>query len=137
MKNYLKYFVPFIVLISVSSIFLSCMKKMTNPETLAEEMAVAQNAVNLGQNTLNTITSIDPSGKIVFSQNSDDLQTLQPGNIIVSGPLTATDAVPNGFLKRVESKNVVGATVELTTSDASLEDVFESVTIDTQITLTA
>jgi hypothetical protein len=67
-------------------------------------------------------------GTLVFSSGAlNELEDLNPGNVILSGP---TSAAPYGFLKKVQAVRVDGDQVIVTTVDATLEEVFEEVEIE-------
>ena len=112
----------------------SCGKKATEPEPTPEQEVVLSNkAKKLDESTIGSMVSVDTSGTVTFSQNTQDLQSLKPGDIIASKPTTAA---PYGFLKEVERVSVSGTSVIVTTSQATLEDVFQKASISILDTLT-
>lgn len=120
-----------ILLLSATILFVFCSKKPTEPE--AEDAVISGQAVQLKESTLNAIVSVDTSGTITFSEQSSDVSNLQQGSLIASKPITAA---PYGFLKKVESISTSGSQVVVTTSNATLEEIFERMTVEYEKTLT-
>jgi uncharacterized protein (TIGR02145 family) len=103
-------------------------KKDEEPEnTNPQEYIISADVVRLEDNTLNSLSSMDTSGTLIFPQNTQDLQQLRQGSIIVSKPVPAA---PYGFIKKVETITVDNGQVILTTKNASLTEVFSKLNLD-------
>lgn len=120
-----------IALILIISFLSVCSKSPTKPSEL--EVVYSEQVVKLEDNAIQSIVSMDTSGTIIFSQKTSNLEKLKPGDIIFCQPTTV---VPYGFLKRVQSVNFSGNNVIVTTSNATLEDVFQTASFSYQKTLT-
>jgi hypothetical protein len=66
------------------------------------------------------------SVQLVFSQTTPELNNVDPGEVIVSG-IHAN--APNGYLRKVLSKQLLNGQVVLTTSPASLEEAIEQASV--------
>ena len=62
-------------------------------------------------------------GELRFRADSPALEALEPGRVVVSGPVPGV--APHGFLQRIEAKRVEGEEVVLETTQATLLDTFE------------
>jgi hypothetical protein len=80
------------------------------------------------------LETISPDGTTFsFSQGTSELEDVEPGDVIVGG---ASSQAPNGFLRVVQSKTVVGEEVVLQTLPGTLEDALEQGEVETSRTLT-
>ena len=73
--------------------------------------------------TTQHLAAVSPDGATyTFDQNTAVLQTLAPGEIMVSAP---TDLTPDGFLRWVTAINTTGGQVVVQTQPATLEDAIQ------------
>lgn len=114
------------VVLGLLGLLMSCSKKPTGPEKL--EVVVSDRAVELSDATIAKVASYDSAtGVLVFSEQTSDLQKLEPGKVVV---LPVTEKTPYGALRRVEDVRVSQGQVILRTTQATLEDVFERASIE-------
>ncbi len=64
-----------------------------------------------------SLESVSPDGIVIFSRTSPALESLQPGDILVSD---AVQAAPDGLLRKVRTVRIEGEKVIIETDDAEL-----------------
>jgi hypothetical protein len=69
-----------------------------------------------------------------FDQNTPYAQSLQPGDVVVSG---VTDATPYGLLRKVTNVSTGGPEITVETTEATLEDAIEEGEVNLEEPLTA
>jgi len=111
----------------LSFTMMGCKKDEDPENNNPQEYIISPDVVKLEDNTLNSLASMDTSGTLIFPQNSQDLQLVKQGSIIVSKPVPAA---PFGFMKKVETITVDNGQVILTTRNASLTEVFSKLNLD-------
>lgn len=114
--------------------------KKTYPQTLKIELRIFYENVSipsttkvLDESSTRYLTSISADNSVLmFSGISPDLRSLSVGDIIVIG---ITSATPNGLLRKITNVSIVGNSLVVETSQATLEDAIEkgSITIDKQL----
>jgi hypothetical protein len=69
------------------------------------------------------LSSVSPGGTLRFEQSTAQLQSLKPGDVIVSDP---NAAAPDGFLRKVSSVRQEGNEVVVETTEAALTEAVSS-----------
>jgi formylglycine-generating enzyme required for sulfatase activity len=88
----------------------------------------------LSENTTSLITSISADGTtFTFSTETPELGQVNVGEVIIGG---TSVAAPDGFLRKVTSKQLQDETVVLVTEPATLEEAFESLSVNISRDLT-
>ncbi len=110
-----------LLLLSFLVFFTNC-SLFTKPEDKdKKEVILSKQAVELKEETLNNIISIDQSGTITFTKSNDSEQ-LKSGHIIFSEP---RENIPHGFLKKIKNVTEKDDNIIITTTNATFEDLFE------------
>jgi formylglycine-generating enzyme required for sulfatase activity len=88
----------------------------------------------LTDTTTQYLSRVSGDGSVfTFTQTTSALEALIPGDVIVSEP---TNAAPNGFLRKVSTKSIVGGQVVVQTENATLEDAIQQGEININQVLT-
>jgi len=88
----------------------------------------------LSGDTISRIVSISSDqGTIVFSGESEELNSLQEGDIICCG---VSQATPTGLLRKVTAINRTGGNTIISTGEASLEEAIRRGSLSTSVALT-
>ncbi|MBN1647062.1 MAG: hypothetical protein JW874_03420 [Spirochaetales bacterium] len=93
-----------------------------------ESIILPDTTIILDQETLNHLSApMDNNGTLLFSGETDILENLSYGDIIVSG---THNYCPNGMLRKVTNKTIDQDTVEIQTESASLEEAIQTGSIN-------
>ncbi len=85
--------------------------------------------ITLSEATLAELISISEDGMtLTFASETDDLAQLHPGDVLIGGITTLT---PEGFLRKAISISANGIQRVIVTEPATLEDGFESLSVQT------
>ena len=85
-------------------------------------------AIPLSDSTVANLASVSADGSVfTFSTNTSDLSQVNTGTIITGG---VSGVSPEGFLRKVVSKQQQGNEVILTTQPAKLEEAFNSLSVN-------
>ncbi|MBX0300437.1 fibronectin type III domain-containing protein, partial [Cryobacterium sp. 1639] len=95
---------------------------------------VKDRVIVLDEGTVQAITGISAEGIAWAEPAPDQVTALRAGDVLVAA---ATDLLPGGLLRKVEAIAISGGEMILTTSDASLTDVFETVSLSAELDATA
>ncbi len=107
-------------------ILLSCKKDTSSDNNIDPIMELGPKTIIIDNSTAMTIQAVD-STQIIFSGNTEQLQSLAPGSIIISG-ITAN--APNGFLRKISSIVKNGSIYTIKTIQSTLTEAFLSLHID-------
>ncbi len=103
--------------------------------TSAVEPALTATTKGLDESTAQNLSSISEDGSVLtFNGITPYLESLQPGDLIMSGVTVAT---PYGLLRKVTNITVYGSQITVETAGATIEDVIEEGEIIINKTLTA
>jgi hypothetical protein len=95
---------------------------------------VANNTMVLDTTSMQNLSSISQDGKtLTFAQSTPILQTLLPGDIIVSG---SNASAPNGLIRKVTAVIQDGGQIIIETDPATLEEVIQRGSIELSRALT-
>jgi len=93
------------------------------------------NTILLSEESLSLLESVSADGATyTFSSSNSELERVKPGDVIIGGVSTLT---PEGFLRRVASVSSDGGKLTLVTDPATLEEAFNSLSINTTVQLSA
>jgi len=115
--------------ICIIFLLISCSKKQTDPE---QEPPVLNKKIVLSPATkepekLQNVTTVNvDSTKLVIQFSNNNTPTYKKGDILIG-------STGEGYLRRVESVTKIGNTLTITTSDASLQEAFSKLDIDTSL----
>ncbi|MBK9175739.1 MAG: hypothetical protein IPM46_05255 [Flavobacteriales bacterium] len=96
------------------------------PGMETNSMVLGPNTILIDEPTAQTITIVD-STMIVFTGNTEQLQELAVGKIVLCG---IAEGAPHGFLRRISTLDHVGDTYTLTTENVTFSEAFESLHFD-------
>ncbi len=97
------------------------------------EAVPSSNVKELDQSTQEQIEYYD-GNTIIFSQKTATIESLSPGDIIISQP---TDSAPYGILRKVSSIQKQNGKVIIQLQKATLEEAFDKLRIKKRISITA
>jgi hypothetical protein len=87
------------------------------------EPLLPDNTKVVDDSTAQNLSSVSEDQSVLtFDQNTPYAQSLQPGDVIVSG---VTDATPNVLLRKVTNVSTGGSEITVETAEATLEDAIE------------
>jgi hypothetical protein len=88
----------------------------------------------LDDSTMQNLSSISEDGAtLTLSETTPTLESLSPGDVIVSG---VSNTTPNGLLRKVTNVSKVGNQVLVQTTQATLEDAIQQGTVEVSQALT-
>lgn len=87
----------------------------------------------LSDDTTDHLTSVSPDGSVLtFSESSEELKELKPGEIIVDDP---SPAAPDGFLRKVVDTSRSGGKMVVEATEATLEEAIAEGEVNFKTTL--
>lgn len=113
---------------------LSCDKEDPKEEQESTQKIILQDNVIIATEEMNDDIVSKDSSSIVFNAGSIEVANIEIGDVIVSG---IHDNAPLGYFRKVTNVFVSGSEVILTTTTASLQEVFKECDIDVEYELTA
>ncbi|PKO98528.1 MAG: hypothetical protein CVU13_10240 [Bacteroidetes bacterium HGW-Bacteroidetes-8] len=125
MNNILKA----VQILCITSILFGCSKKPTDPEPeppVLNKKIVLSSATKEPEKLQNVTTVNVDSTKLVIQFSNSNTPTYKKGDILIG-------STGEGYLRKVESVAKVGNTLTITTSDASLQEAFSKLDIDTSL----
>lgn len=134
----MKYFRSFLTLIAlVLAASLGACSSDSNEEP---RVVVREDVHVLGEGARQSLEAFaldraSGAGELRFKAGDPSVASLAVGHIVVTEPVAGV--APHGFLQRVVDRREEGDAVVLTTTQATLEEVFETATIDYTQALTA
>jgi len=118
-----------LLLLCLLTLFISCSKKPTEAEPeppVVNKPIVLSTATKEPEKLPNFSNVTVDSTKLVYQFSSSNIPTFKQGDILIG-------STGEGYLRKVESVSKVGNTLSITTSNASLEDAFTKLEIDTSL----
>lgn len=116
----------FLITWTFSMLLISCKKTDSPDNSTPPLIELGPNTVIIDNSTSQTVQSFD-STHVVFDGNTDQLQRLAAGNIIIAG---ATTNAPTGFLRKITSIQKNGTVYNILTSESPLTEAFKNLHID-------
>lgn len=120
----MKRIITFIFTLSIA--LVSCKKNPKTDNSNPPLIELGPSTLIIDNATAQTIQSID-STHIIFDGNTEQLQRLASGNIIVSA---AMSNAPSGFLRKISNIVKNGTLFTLLTTEAPLTEAFKNLHID-------
>ncbi|MEA1876776.1 MAG: hypothetical protein U9N86_07915, partial [Bacteroidota bacterium] len=123
-----------IISLTILVVFALAMGCSMEAEHTSESALIPPTTKVLDESTTQYLSSISEDGSIfTFSETTQNLESLSPGDIIVSD---TTIMVPNGFLRKVTAVSKSGDEIVVKTIQATLEEAIKKGTIELSKTLT-
>jgi hypothetical protein len=140
MKKQVRLLFSIVIIISLAFALNSCGNDDGGITQQIENTSVTPSVQVLDESSTQYLSSVSEDGStLTFSGTSQDLESLSPGDFIVSG---VTETTPNGFLCQVtgvserSSSSGRSSEVVIETAPATLEDIIEKGTVGISKTLT-